>query len=72
MKYIEQQQILSQLLVLKSVYESKVYSDYVLPFQRDSLNQAIEIASTFDVSQIEDQSRSNINMIMMTQRKEAK
>ena len=72
MKYIEQQQILSQLLVLKSVYESKVYSDYVLPFQRDSLNQAIEIASTFDVSQIEDQSRSNIDMIMMTQRKEAK
>jgi aminopeptidase N len=72
MKYIEQQQILSQLLVLKSVYESKVYSDYVLPFQRDSLNEAIKIASTYDVSQIEDHANSKVNMIMMTQREEAK
>jgi hypothetical protein len=48
MKYIEQKQILSQLLVLKSVYESKIYSDYVLSFQRDSLNQAIKIAERFD------------------------
>jgi len=69
MKYIEQQQLLSQLLVLKSVYESKVYSDYVLPFQTDSLNQAIEIAQKFTADQLEDHSRSDIKMILMTEEK---
>jgi len=69
MKYIEQQQLLSQLLVLKSVYESKVYSDYVLPFQTDSLNQAIEIAQKFTTDQLEDHSRSDIKMILMTEEK---
>jgi hypothetical protein len=69
MKYIEQKQLLSQLLVLKSVYESKVYSDYVLPFQTDSLNQAIEIAQKFTADQLEDHSRSDVKMILMTQQK---